>query len=476
MTHAATGAHTPTTENAAFEHYPLYCYHLSPTITQWCPLRACDIHELAQRRGFEGQDDTFFHLNHPIRWVRVVGVVVAVDQYYGRRVYTIDDGSGACIECVTTVPKTTTMTTTKKPEEAAAATTAAAAPEETKDPYADIDVGLVVDARGGLALYRQQKQIRVTRLRRLASTAAEVAFWHKIRAFAADVLARPWVVDARVRRRLEREARRDVVGDDDDDEAKAARKRRRRHHHHHDEDKEAARDDDDDDDGAGARKKLEDRQRRKDRHTTGDDETPNGMPPRTGNSLRDEARQRRKERAAGSDATPSDVPGRTGHSLLDEARKERRAGEDAAAASHGITRRTGNSLHDEARRRRKERPLPTTGNDEKPHNGIPPPRTGNSLHDEARAKERPAAGNDATPNDIPPWTGNSLRDEARQRRKERPIPTTRNDEKPNANGIPPRTGNSLLDEARRRRREKAERLKQSSNPVASSGKYNALGL
>lgn len=54
MTHAATGAHTPTTENAAFEHYPLYCYHLSPTITQWCPLRACDIHELAQRRGFEG--------------------------------------------------------------------------------------------------------------------------------------------------------------------------------------------------------------------------------------------------------------------------------------------------------------------------------------------------------------------------------------------------------------------------------------
>lgn len=245
-----------------------------------------------------GQDDTFFHLNHPIRWVRVVGVVVAVDQYYGRRVYTIDDGSGACIECVTTV------STTKKPGEAAAVAAAAA---EAEDPYADIDVGLVVEARGGLALYRQQKQIQVTRLRRVASTAAEVAFWHKIRAFAADVLAHPWVVDARQRRRLEKEARRDVVSGgggaarrrhrshhddkgkdkDDEEEAKAVRKRRRNH-----EEKGAAPGDG----GAGARKEEETRRRRKERHAR-DETTPNGILPRTGNSLLDEARRRRREKA-----------------------------------------------------------------------------------------------------------------------------------------------------------------------------------
>lgn len=36
-------------------YYPQYCFHLSPTINKWCPLRAADIAGLLGRPGFEGE-------------------------------------------------------------------------------------------------------------------------------------------------------------------------------------------------------------------------------------------------------------------------------------------------------------------------------------------------------------------------------------------------------------------------------------
>ena len=46
----------------------------------------------------------FHYKNHPIKWVRVTGVVVAVDEYAGKNVYTVDDSSGMCVECVCVAP------------------------------------------------------------------------------------------------------------------------------------------------------------------------------------------------------------------------------------------------------------------------------------------------------------------------------------------------------------------------------------
>lgn len=37
------------------ENYPRYCFHLSPTLNAWCPLRASEIHGLEQHAGFEGE-------------------------------------------------------------------------------------------------------------------------------------------------------------------------------------------------------------------------------------------------------------------------------------------------------------------------------------------------------------------------------------------------------------------------------------
>ncbi|KAI0483830.1 hypothetical protein F4859DRAFT_474270 [Xylaria cf. heliscus] len=184
-------------------YYPQYCFHLSPTVTEWCPLRAIDIAGLGCQPGFQ-DNDVFFYLNHPIKWVRITGVVVAVDEYYGRRVYTIDDSTGHCIECTVT---TSTVTGDKKNHrdgdqgkdaEPQVARTKAATETRTTD---DIDVGMVLDVKGYLKLFRGQKQINVHKAIPVLSTNQEVLFWDKIRDFRRDVLSQPWVLkDREVRR------------------------------------------------------------------------------------------------------------------------------------------------------------------------------------------------------------------------------------------------------------------------------------
>ena len=39
--------------------YPQYCFHLSPTINRWCPLRAAEIQTLGAHPGFEGPKRVF---------------------------------------------------------------------------------------------------------------------------------------------------------------------------------------------------------------------------------------------------------------------------------------------------------------------------------------------------------------------------------------------------------------------------------
>ncbi|RYP52321.1 hypothetical protein DL768_002533 [Monosporascus sp. mg162] len=200
--------------------YPQYCFYLSPTLNKWCPLRATDIHDLASHPGFEGQD-VFFSLNHPIKWVRVVGVVVAVDEFHGRRVYTVDDSTGQCIECSVEVP------TPPKPgardEEPARNPAATDATQGTvSDVPADIDVGMVVDVKGRVKLFRDIKQIEILKMQRVGSTEREVQFWNKIEGFRRDVLCRPWVLD----RRDVRQAKKQYLADVDAEERRKRRKER----------------------------------------------------------------------------------------------------------------------------------------------------------------------------------------------------------------------------------------------------------
>ncbi|KAK8018732.1 hypothetical protein PG991_007922 [Apiospora marii] len=198
-----TSATATTTDNnnsssssssSKYEFYPEYCNAVSPPSASG-----------AQQKYI------FFHLNHPISWVRIVGVVVAIDSFYSRRIYTIDDSSGACIECCVTLPAPDKKSTSETATTTSTSNNNSLLPPPPPDPYPTIETGLVVDIKGSLTVFRNAPQIAVTKMAHLRSTGAEVAFWGKVRAFRDGTLARPWFVDAGTARRLKRENEKDVV-------------------------------------------------------------------------------------------------------------------------------------------------------------------------------------------------------------------------------------------------------------------------
>ncbi|PTB68904.1 hypothetical protein BBK36DRAFT_1192374 [Trichoderma citrinoviride] len=199
--------------------YPRYCFHLSPTVNTWCLLRAAEVHALDQHAGFEGEC-FFFYRNLPIKWVRVVGIVVAIEQYAQRRIYAIDDSSGMNISAVVTLPapakaKNESTTAGERPTNNDAQTTDAQVP----DPYADIDVGMVVDVKGGVSSFRGERQMNVVKMVIVKGTAQEVALWEKRAKFRREVLDVPWVLREKDVRRCRREAERSEA------EARAEQKR-----------------------------------------------------------------------------------------------------------------------------------------------------------------------------------------------------------------------------------------------------------
>ncbi|KAL2162043.1 hypothetical protein VTH06DRAFT_7828 [Thermothelomyces fergusii] len=180
--------------------YPQYCFHLSPTINRWCHFRISDIAALKSHPGFRGQD-VYFHINHPVKWVRIAGMVVAVDKRETRHLYVIDDGSGATIECVVnvaprTAPAAATVTTTTDSSGTAGSTPIVDAP---------VDVGHVLDIKGSIGTFRGSWQIRAEKIVHFRSTAQEVAFWEKVAQLKADVLSKPWVLDEKEVRRCRKE-------------------------------------------------------------------------------------------------------------------------------------------------------------------------------------------------------------------------------------------------------------------------------
>ena len=115
--------------------------------------------------------------------MRVAGVVVECNDFGYRRVYTVDDGSGATIECV--MPKQAPP----KGQQAATASSSSAATSTVDAP------GTVVNIKGELKTYRNALQIHIVKLAVLRATEQEVQFWAKIQAFAQGTLYRPWVLD-----------------------------------------------------------------------------------------------------------------------------------------------------------------------------------------------------------------------------------------------------------------------------------------
>ncbi|KAK5662009.1 hypothetical protein OQA88_10120 [Cercophora sp. LCS_1] len=213
-----------TSNNAPFTFYPQYCFKLSQTANIWCHLRAADIaNKLTTQSGFGGQD-VWFYNNHPVKWVRATGMIVGISDFEGKRVYTIDDGSGVTLECAKKVPRNAGISAAGDPKSLGSA----ALPSQSTGP-ADlgVDYGDIVDIKGIVKIYPKHgcetRQLYAEKIVPLHSTEQEVQFWEKLNKLRIDILDKPWVLDERTVRKCRKQEE-----GHDDSRRKEKRERRER--------------------------------------------------------------------------------------------------------------------------------------------------------------------------------------------------------------------------------------------------------
>ncbi|KAI4150913.1 MAG: hypothetical protein L6R39_002127 [Caloplaca ligustica] len=198
------------TPSGSLVFYPHYCFQHSPTYNTWARLTAADVHALRARPGFEGQN-TYFHLNHPISWVRLVGVIVAFDIYPNRATMTLDDSSGSTIDlfCRKEVTNNVSAVNTTVDSHGAITLNGGWKPRDDEHTYTTnegykvnlqgIDIGSVVKVKGGISEFRGDKQVTLERIcisHQLLSArnATQLTAWTENATFYQDILSKPWVV------------------------------------------------------------------------------------------------------------------------------------------------------------------------------------------------------------------------------------------------------------------------------------------
>ncbi len=175
----------------------------------------------------------YFHLNHPIKWVRLVGLIVSFEIISNRFILIFDDFSGTTLEltCIRKAPPPTTHSTTTSGVKTAETSEQGngfglygpSLSTEVKLPLAkagitgitaegnevdlsNVDIGSVVKVKGGIGEFRGQKQILLERIWVVRSTSEEAAAWAENLEFRRDILVKPWIVAEEEIRAARREA------------------------------------------------------------------------------------------------------------------------------------------------------------------------------------------------------------------------------------------------------------------------------
>jgi hypothetical protein len=170
----------------------------------------CSLFKIYSKLTFDPGQDLYFHKNHPIKWVRIAGIVVAADDFGPWRVYTIDDSSGATIECHVNLPKPAANSAIPGSGNLAPAgkpsNISAQQQQKMELLGGEINVGDIIDVKGTIRVYRQTRQIKAEKIVQLKSTEKEVEFWEKVVALRKDVLDKPWILNEKVVRKCRKEA------------------------------------------------------------------------------------------------------------------------------------------------------------------------------------------------------------------------------------------------------------------------------
>jgi len=159
-------------------------------------------------------------LNHPIRFVYVVGVVVAIDDISVRyTVLTLDDGSGATIEAkiVRRVPGMGNNVETPSNTVVDNLNVITKLGSEFNITVGGqvLDIGTVVKVKGTVSEFRDFKQLELKRIWIVPTTNEEVRAWQETAAYKQKILSKPWRLtssehnkiknDIKAERRKERE-------------------------------------------------------------------------------------------------------------------------------------------------------------------------------------------------------------------------------------------------------------------------------
>ncbi|KPI38403.1 uncharacterized protein AB675_12137 [Cyphellophora attinorum] len=203
-------------------YYPAYCYRSSPTWFAWVKVTCFEVHNVLKSGPSHAQTytsgqtshPTLFYLNHPIQYVQLIGVVVAIEEYHEHMfLITLDDSSGDTIDIVVRKPRKQLgqnpmvlrdgiVATAKLPDPTAS--------EEQAETLAllsilsTLEISSVVQAKGTVSIAE------------LAKIAARTAFH-------ATVLSKPWVLSRSKQEKLLK-----LEQGDRSDQSKNDKKRRER--------------------------------------------------------------------------------------------------------------------------------------------------------------------------------------------------------------------------------------------------------
>ncbi|KAI9716684.1 MAG: hypothetical protein M1812_005222 [Candelaria pacifica] len=203
--------------------YPFYCFSASSTFNSWAKLTAADVHALRTVPDFEGQQ-IYFYSNHPIKYVKLVGVLVGFDDFTNEKwgFMDLDDGSGYTIEVKWAKPSPPPTAALKEKDKLlkgqnrvrgddivkAADLQESKADIKNRDgesiDMSGIDLGSVVQIRGSIDSFRGVRQMVLERIKAIFqahkkwyiglvhTTNAEALAWEELTTFRTSVLSKPW--------------------------------------------------------------------------------------------------------------------------------------------------------------------------------------------------------------------------------------------------------------------------------------------
>ncbi|PWY72094.1 hypothetical protein BO83DRAFT_446507 [Aspergillus eucalypticola CBS 122712] len=219
----------------ALEFYPAYCFKASPTHFTWVKMAAVDVLRLKRRPEFP-DPKTYFHKNHPISYISVLGLITSRTDLPTLTILTLDDSSGATLDVVVqkAIPTISTSMIPPPPPPSGIHTHISPTTALPLDisPYTP---GTLAHMKGTVTTFRGVNQLQLERIFPVRDTNAEMRFVDQRSRCLVEVLDVPWRLGREEVERLRGEV--EVEGEDggvgvgvgmDEEEERGRRRKRRR--------------------------------------------------------------------------------------------------------------------------------------------------------------------------------------------------------------------------------------------------------